>query len=68
MYQRGNVSWRVRSNAELEELVAQLNNIGETKRNRLCGLSHLERKGREIRERDYLDQPIRRRPVGRPLE
>ncbi|KAJ0170766.1 hypothetical protein K1T71_013538 [Dendrolimus kikuchii] len=60
-------SWRVRSNLEIENLVAEPNIIGEIKAHRLRWLGHVERMGedRSVRKA-YLGRPVGRRPVGRP--
>ncbi|XP_075979935.1 uncharacterized protein LOC142979060 [Anticarsia gemmatalis] len=65
--QRPDGSWRIRKNAEIEELVANPNIIGEIKAHRLRWLGHVERM-REDRsvKRAYLGRPTGRRPVGRP--
>lgn len=64
---KGNGSWRVRTSAELEEIVAQSNIIGEIKSYRFCWLSHLERMGLDRNmTRAYLGQSTGRRRVGCP--
>ena len=64
---RDDGTWRIRKNAEIEELVAEPNIIGETKCHRLRWFGHLLRMGEDRGvKRAYLGQPTGRRPVGRP--
>ena len=65
--QRSDGSWRVRKNAEIEELLAAPNIVGETKSHRLRWLGHLERMGgNRAVKRAYEGSVTGRRPVGRP--
>ena len=60
-------SWRIRKNAEIEELVAEPNIIGVTKSHRLRWLGHLLRMGEDrVVKEAYLGRPTGRRPIGRP--
>ncbi|KAI5646743.1 hypothetical protein NE865_00998 [Phthorimaea operculella] len=60
-------SYRVRKNAEIEDLVAEPNIIGETKAHRLRWLGHIERMEEDrSAKKAYLGKPYGRRPVGRP--
>lgn len=62
VFQKEDGSCRVRTNAELEELVAQPNIIGETKAHKLHWLGHLKRMEDDWNvKRAYLG----RRPFGR---
>ncbi|KAJ0179056.1 hypothetical protein K1T71_005831 [Dendrolimus kikuchii] len=60
-------SWRVRTNSEIEDLMAEPNIIGEIKSHRLRWLGHVERmeEDRGVKKA-YLGRPVGRRPVGRP--
>ncbi|KAG7311679.1 hypothetical protein JYU34_002732 [Plutella xylostella] len=65
--QRPDGSWRVLKNAELEDLMAGANIVGETKAHRLRWLGHLQRMGEDrSAKRAYMGRPTGRRPVGRP--
>ncbi|XP_048481716.1 uncharacterized protein LOC125489586 [Plutella xylostella] len=65
--QRPDGSWRVLKNAELEDLMAGANIVGETKAHRLRWLGHLQRMGKDrSAKRAYMGRPTGRRPVGRP--
>ncbi|CAG9130935.1 unnamed protein product [Plutella xylostella] len=60
-------SWRVLKNAELEDLMAGANIVGETKAHRLRWLGHLQRMGEDrSAKRAYMGRPTGRRPAGRP--
>ncbi|CAH2085918.1 unnamed protein product [Euphydryas editha] len=60
-------SWRMKTNAEITNLVSEPNIIGVTKSHRLRWLGHVERMGEDRAvKRAYLGRPIGRRPVGRP--
>lgn len=60
-------SWRIKTNAEIADLVSEPNIIGATKSHRLRWLGHVERMGEDRAvKRAYLGRPTGRRLVGRP--